>query len=275
MGLSIRGAFAMVAAMVALGGARVAPVEAQTQPPAEPGDDDDAAAGEPAAAPAKEGIEAGGFDDYQTAEDRKKARVAVEYGVGLRFRTVFVPKPVLELFVDKASGGVFKPGIGLELTRRKGNFELVLGLEWENVSPKNGFWLDKGDDPSVPAETPDFIEFNSLAWVTADLAFLFSAAMTEQLAFRYGAGLGIGVVTGEILQTDSLCEPGTNAGNIQQNCMENPNAAQINEPADLPPVFPVVDLVIGLQWKPIDKLTLNLETGIRTLAFFGLSSTYY
>jgi hypothetical protein len=272
MRLWIRGAFEVAVAVAAIAvGPGLASAQAQEPAP----DDDDAAADDPAASPAKEGIEGGGFDDYETAEEKKKAQIVAEYGIGVRLRTVFVPKPVLELFVEKASGGVFKPAFGLELSRRKGNFELVLGLEYENVSPDNGFWLDKGDDPSIPEETPDFLEFNDLGWVSADLAFIFSAAFNDQLAFRYGAGLGLGVVTGEILQTDSICEDGTNPDEINENCMANPDGEQVNDPADLPPVFPVVDLVIGLQWRPIEKLTINLDTGIRTLAFFGLSSTYY
>ena len=43
----------------------------------------------------------------------------------------------------------------------------------------------------------------------------------------------------------------------------------------LPPVFPVVNAIIGLQIKPIEKLTINIETGIRTVPFFGITSAYF
>jgi len=276
MRLSIGGAFGMVAALMAIGaGPALGRAPATGQQPA----DDDPSADDPADAakvPPKEGLEGGGFDDYQTADEKRKTKIEPEYGIGVRLRTVFVPKPLLELFVDKASSGVLKPGLGLELSRRKGKFELVLGVEYESVSPDDGFWLDKGDDPNVPAETPDFLEFNGLAWLTADVAFLYNAAVSDQVSFRFGAGLGLGVVFGEILQTDSLCDPGTNADNIQSGCRKNPDAAQVNDPADLPPVFPVVDLfIVGLQFRPIEKLSLNLEAGIRTVGFFGLSTNYY
>jgi hypothetical protein len=272
MRLSMEGRFGLVVAVsLASAAGSMSSAWAQGDDPA--GDDDDSGAEE--AAP-KEGIEGGGFDDYETAEAKKKAEIEPEYGLGVRVRTVFVPKPILELFVEEASGGVFQPGFGLELSRRKGNFELVLGLEYESLSPDDGFWLDKGDDPNDPEETPDFLEFNDLAWVTADIAFIFNAALTESLSFRYGAGLGIGVVLGEVLQTDSTCTPGTD--DIQEDCTPDQTGApgrQLNDPADLPPVFPVVDLIVGLQFRPIDKLTLNVETGIRTVGFFGVSSTYY
>ena len=41
------------------------------------------------------------------------------------------------------------------------------------------------------------------------------------------------------------------------------------------PVFPVVNAVIGLQLKPTDHTTINLEGGIRTLPFVGVSSSFF
>jgi len=43
----------------------------------------------------------------------------------------------------------------------------------------------------------------------------------------------------------------------------------------LPPVFPVLNLIAGVQFKPFDKMTVNLEGGIRTFLFFGVSSSYF
>ena len=40
---------------------------------------------------------------------------------------------------------------------------------------------------------------------------------------------------------------------------------------NLPPVFPVVNAIIGVQIKPTDKIVINIEGGIRTLPFFGIS----
>ena len=219
---------------------------------------------------APEGIEGGGFDEYEKAG--RKARIEPEYGVGIRLRGVFVPKGLLELFVEEASSGVFHPGFGLELNRRKGDFELVLGLEYESVSPEDGYWLEKGDDPLTPGQTPDFTEFDGLSWFTLDLTFAFRSAINEQLSFRYGAGFGLGLVLGDVYQTDSVCT----GRNIQEDCTPiTGGGGQIRDPADLPPVFPVVNLLAGLQYRPTEKITVNLEGGMRTLFFFGLSSTYY
>lgn len=230
------------------------------------------AEGEPATA-SGEGIEGGDFDNYDKAAERRKRANKAEYGVGLRLRGVFEPKFMIELFLEEAASGVFSPGYGLELNRRRGNFELVLGFEYENVSPDDGFYLEKGDDPTMAGEAPDFVEFDGLGWFTVDLAFMFHSPINDKVAFRYGAGFGIGIVTGEALQTDSTCS----GRDIQNDCTRLPEGpgVQYKDPADLPPVFPVVDLVAGMQFRPTPKMTVNLEGGLRTLFFFGLSSTYY
>src|SRR6478609_8350893 len=57
----------------------------------------------------------------------------VEYGVGVRLRSVWVPKAILELFVDRAADGAQNFGIGVDLVRRHGTTELQLGFEFEHA----------------------------------------------------------------------------------------------------------------------------------------------
>jgi hypothetical protein len=44
---------------------------------------------------------------------------------------------------------------------------------------------------------------------------------------------------------------------------------------DFPPVFPVVNAIIGLQIRPTPKAVVNIEGGIRTVPFIGLSVGYF
>jgi hypothetical protein len=233
--------------------------------------DEDLPGGEEAPAEGT-GIEEGGFDNYEKAEQKKKKKKKeAEYGLGLRVRGVFEPAFMMNLFVEEqTSGGVFSPGFGFELMRRRENFELVLGFEYENVSPSDGYWLEKGDDGVSAGQYPDFIDFDGLAWVTADLAFLFNSPINEKLTFRYGAGFGLGLVLGEVRQTDQVCS----STDFEESCM-NAMGGQQNDEADLPPVFPVVDLILGLQYRPTPKMTIIFEGGLRTLFFFGVSVGYY
>jgi hypothetical protein len=43
---------------------------------------------------------------------------------------------------------------------------------------------------------------------------------------------------------------------------------------NLPPVFPVVNAIVGFQFRPSPKAVINLEGGIRTIPFIGLSAGY-
>ena len=138
-------------------------------------------------------------------------------------------------------------GYGLEFVRRKGDFEIHIGIEHENVSPDDGFWLEKGDDPRIDGEEPDFVEFDGLSWTTLDAEFVFLKSLGKGFELRYGAGFGLGIVHGEVLQTDSMCP--ADVTDIQEQCTAG-GGEQVNDPADLPPVFPVVNILFGGQYSP-------------------------
>lgn len=194
----------------------------------------------------------------------------VDYGVGLRGRYVGVPRGVLELFVEEASSGVAHPAGGLELIRRRGGFELILGFEMESLSPENGLWLDKGS--TLPADTPDQVEFEDFGWVTADLTVVWHTPLHERFGLRYGAGFGLGVIRGEILRTDTEC-----TGETTDSCepVSGPEEGKYREAEDLPPVFPVVGALFGAQYRPLDPLSINLEVGLRSVAYAGTSVSYF
>ena len=196
-----------------------------------------------------------------------------EWGVGLRSNVMIVPRGLLELFWEEVPGGLAKPGFGLEVTRRKGDLEIRFGLEYDSLSPSDGFFREKGggDDAGNVSSKTDFVDFEGFGWVTLDAAFVFHRVIAPQFALRYGAGFGLGILKGEVRQTDSICS----SDDIQNDCRENPNGAQVNDPADLPPVFPVVDLLAGLQYRPLDKLAINLEAGLRTAFYVGLGANYF
>lgn len=210
------------------------------------------------------------------AETLDKPNKAV-YGIGLRMRYVFFPKSIIELFVEEASSGIAHPGFGLEFIRKKNDFSIHIGIEHENVSPKDGRWLEKGDDPGVPGQAPDFVEFDGLSWTTIDAEFMFHKNLAKGFDLRYGAGFGLGIIHGQALQTDQVCQPGTAPEEIDDpgSCMNDPNPEQVNDPSDIPPVFPVVNIVLGLHYSPIENLSFYLDGGMRSLFFVGLGTAYF
>lgn len=190
-----------------------------------------------------------------------------EWGVGIRLRNVRLPQGLVELFVDKATGGGSDYGIGFDLVRRKANFEVQLGVEYEKLSMDEGIWIESGKP--IPENEADFVEFDNFGWFTLEATFLFHTPITKNLAIRYGAGAGVGVLFGEVTHVDRGCTSSDPA-----SCTMETNGGQ-KIAYDLPPVMPVLNAVIGLQIRPLEKMTINIEGGIRTLPFFGASGTYF
>ena len=192
-----------------------------------------------------------------------------EFGIGIRLRNVRLPQGIFELFVDRAAGGSNQVGIGVDLVRRRENFELHIGLEYEKIGAPAGIWIEK--DKPIPANEADFVEFNNFGWVSIEANFISHHNFTEQFALRYGGGAGIGILFGNVTHVDRVCGSSDPA-----SCNGEPNGG-VKIKYDLKsPVYPVITGLIGVQYRPTKKVTVNLETGIRTaLPFFGISGAYF
>lgn len=236
---------------------------------------------DPAAAP----------DSLETAQDK------VDYGVDLRLRHVWVPSGLIGLFVNRAAGGASNNGIGVDLVRRRGNLELQLGFEYEHLELQEGVYINSGDN--VPGDTADFIlspthapNGDSLGWFTIEFTFMNHAPINKYISFRYGGGAGLGIITGKLYRIDTQCTGAATNSNPEPGCVpagynasngtpgtgitspDHPGDPEPN-PYGLPPVFPVVNAVIGLQIKPVEKAVINIEAGIRTIPFVGMSAGYF
>jgi hypothetical protein len=215
----------------------------------------------------------------------------VEYGVGVRLRSVWVPRSVLQLFVTRAAAGAHDYGVGVDLTRRRGSTELQLGFEFEHVNVGQGVWINKGDNVAMGDEA-DYVlgpdqstgSGNQFGWFTLEFSFFNHADLTPWLAVRYGAGLGLGVLIGELDHYNILCAPGATNASPEPGCVPPrfqgtgtySEGQETLVKYDLgTPVFPVVNAVVGLQFKPTEHTTINLEGGIRTLPFIGVSSSMF
>lgn len=212
---------------------------------------------------------------------------AVEYGLGFRLRNVRVPQFEMELFLERSPGGSSNVGFGVDLTRRRGSVELQLGFEYENITPAEGVWIASGDNVAAGDEADYLLSPDSsgkkLGWFTVEFTFLNHASITKNLAFRYGGGAGLGIITGELRRYNIICGAGATNSSPEPGCVpprfggtgSYSEGTETQVKYNLPPVFPVVNAIIGLQYKPAEKVTINLEGGIRTLFFFGLSGSYF
>ncbi|HEX7843914.1 MAG TPA: hypothetical protein VF469_40845 [Kofleriaceae bacterium] len=211
----------------------------------------------------------------------------VDFGVGVRLRSVWLPRSILELFVTRAAGGAHNYGIGVDLTRRRGTTELQLGFEYEHINIGQGVYINKGDDVATGDEADYVLGPNAsrhqFGWFTIEFTFLNHAEITKWLAVRYGGGIGLGILNGEIDHYNILCTNATNTA-PEPGCVPRrfpggtgayTEGTETLVAYGLPPVFPVVNAILGLEIKPTDKMTINIEGGIRTLPFVGVSSSVF
>lgn len=232
--------------------------------------------------------------DDQAAADEE---APVEYGVGLRLRNVRIPQGMFELFTERAGstgGGLSNVGVGAEFIRRRGNVELQLGFEYESLTVPKGVWIESGKN--VPTNEADYIldedqANTSLSWFTIEFTFINHAVINKYVSFRYGGGAGIGIFSGDLKRVDVQCAGTATNANPEPGCIPNIGPASVGtngqgtvsegppdgsgQRYDLPPVFPVVNAIVGVQFTPIEKLHINLEGGIRTMPFFGTSVSYF
>jgi hypothetical protein len=194
-----------------------------------------------------------------------------QWGVGLRIRPVTVPNWLIELFVDDGTS-MTSVGYGIEAVRRRGNFDMVIGFEYESVNAGDGYYLEKGKMKADPGgDAVDYVEFDGLALMGLDFTFLWHAEFTRVFAFRAGAGIGAGLVLGKVWQTSQLCtadadlESGAGCTSLQDR----------HESDSVPPVIPIVNFQAGFRFRPIDKLSINLDGGFRDMFYVSLSADYF
>lgn len=212
------------------------------------------------------------------------AEKPVEYGVGIRLRNVRIPKSILELFVDRSAGGASSLGMGVELVRRRGTVELQLGFEFEHLQVGEGVWINRGE--TVPTDEADYIlspdhapNGDQLGWFTVEFTFVNHSEINKNFAIRYGGGAGLGILTGALYRYDTVCAAGATNSNPEPGCIPSQRGGTGSGSGpvkyDLPPVFPVVNAILGVQIKPIDKMVINIEGGLRTAPFFGATVGYF
>ncbi len=193
----------------------------------------------------------------------------VRHGVGLRLRYIFVPKGLIELFLEEAPSGVSQTGFGIDYVRRKKNFEFSVGFEYDKLAPDDGYFVERGGDPRQ-AGTTDFIEFDGLSWYTIDASIVYHQPLSPLISLRYGGGLGFGIVTGDVISTDAQC-----GGTDLQGGDCARTGPEIDKKEDFfrfPPVFNVIG---GVQVTPADNFAINVEVGMRTVFYSGISGQYF
>src|SRR5262250_1270501 len=122
-------------------------------------------------------------DEPETAAPEAPAQI----GVGGRFRYIFLPSAVLNLFLGHSTS-MNSFAAGGEVIRRKGNLDIVFGLEYANISPSNGLYLEKGKNPALMTDQPDYVTFDNFSMISLDGTFIWHSDLADWMQFRYGTG---------------------------------------------------------------------------------------
>lgn len=198
-----------------------------------------------------------------------------EYMVNGRFSAIVVPGFILNWFWGEHENhwtkGKTNFAYGGELTwRRRGEFEIGLGVEWADIRTPDGWWQDK-DEPRVEA---DWTEVNlQLLNVTFFTRWFWD--VQEWFSPYLGVGIGPGIVFGEILKYNptggSTCRQELQAGDFPPpSCLDENGEPLLDsqfdapeEESSVPPLVPVLALAGGLRFNIADYGMFKLEVGFQ------------
>lgn len=239
----------------------VRPAAAQSAPAPAAGDESTGAPGAasqtPAAAP----------DDL--GEELPPARPAdLAYGVAAQLRWVSVPSWLLNAFTKK-NIPLSSWGTGISGFRRKGNFDIALSFNYQNMSPPDGNWL--GSSNKAATDT-NFVHFQDFALYAVDVSFIWHAFFTDWFGLHYGAGLGLGILSGHIvrtiIQTPNGCTE-ANAGDTTM-CKPGPTDVPFTSP-DVPAAVPIFSVQVGVDFRlpKVRGWEARIEGGFYDAFFLG------
>jgi hypothetical protein len=202
------------------------------------------------------------------ADAKKDDDKEVEWGMGVKARRWHVTKRLQKWFVEDSPGPAWDYGVGIDFVRRLRDTEIAFGFGYDPLDLKDGYWVEKGGDPTTPGKV-DYTTFNDLEWLTAEVTVVKLVEIHKLLEFRFGVGIGVGYLRGDVRETDALCT----SDRVQQDCAVDPTAME--EIKDIPPVLPVINLLAGLQFKPFRFLHLHVDAGLHTTPYVGAGATFY
>ncbi len=221
--------------------------------------------------------------------------------IGARYRGNIIPKFMLNLFVDEGAT-VYSNSIAVELDMRKDGFSLIPALGFTEYGTDDILFKQKGEK-DIPGNYSFVNSSMKALYATADL--LWSAKISKNFDFEYGAGFGLGIIFGDlannwVYQDDvngslsasnghrySKCQfEGQNGPGSGCNKADHQNASvakvgNYTEPSwfsggSKPVVFPWISIPqLGLRYKPIKNFVARLGVGFALTGFwFGLNGEY-
>ncbi len=288
-----------LAAMVA--GPIQAQTDAETVGPQAPKSDDDEAFLKGSEEEEKPAQEEQSDKDADYLEDREVAEIEAPeeekdigryedpdtpyYSIGMRARWLMVPEWFVRMFGadiehpknERSHLLLSNPGIGPEFTYRKDGFDITAaiwyaGLGWDATT---AFREDKGYPSEEAARTSWELIENDMRAIMITVDFIWSTSFTDWFAITYGAGLGLGIKWGDIIETESTNENSPD-GTYTEKCPAHCNVPEGDTGCGVPycdpgedygvvwdklPVIPWVNFLFGMRFKPHRHFAIYVDAG--------------
>ena len=226
------------------------------------------------------------------------------YFIGLRYGLTVIPKFMLNIFVGE--GATFTSNtIGAEIDIRKDGFSLIPSISYAEYGKGDDvLFLQKNAAPNVDGNWSYVNSSLKAIYLGADL--LWSAKISKNVDFEYGAGFGLGIIFGDLVtnwvygdpngplkssdghsfspcQTENQGAPSSNG--CQKAGHQNSQIAKVGgytEPSwanggSKPNIFPRILLhLAGVRVKPIKQLEARFGLGFSLTEGFwlGISGDY-
>ncbi len=224
-----------------------------------------------------------------------------KHQLGARIRYIFVTHAMLSPYFNANTGTQLNSfSVGIEYVYRppQKHWDVVTSLDFSWLPVDDGNFLGAGHDPSLDTH---YTQFRNLSFISADVSIIGWHKFLPWLELRYGGGLGIGYVPGDVLLTNNgpMCNSANAADSTQCYPLGigaiNGKPTEAQEQAlqasmgggtdtnttphrhvsgDKPPVMGVVNILVGLRFYPTKHMAVNWEIGFRDAMFTGLSAHY-
>jgi len=208
--------------------------------------------------------------------------------INVRGRYLTVPDSVLDPWVfdsddDRVPGHMDRPkvhaySLGMEYVMRNDTANGIFYAEYWGPLVDDGYW----DDVEEPPQTTDgdYIVLDDFGIWSFGGNFAFEVKASPVVSFLFGGGLGVAVMTGDLLQwnpgSNAVGDPNCTAGN---GSLDNPTSAPSYErfaagcgddgAKEIPRVLPVLDMLAAIRFNFSDQATFRIEGGLHNLLYVG------
>ena len=229
-----------------------------------------------------------------------------QHALGAYARYLFVTNLMLKPYLE-ASTPLNSFAVGLQYIRRYSKFDVVTTVDFSWLVLGDGNWLAKGNQAALDTK---YVQFDKLSFLSADVAIIGHHAFNDWLEIRGGAGLGLGVVFGNVYTTNNsnlVCNK-DNAGDTSKcypivqvdNNRANDQPIYLNQPdtnsklkatettlnqdtaqhphresSNKPPVMAVLNIMMALNFRLHKHVSTQVEIGFRDALYVGAGVHYH